>query len=119
MSSTIEEVIGLALDHKWVPVAALIIGAIIRVLKSARPIGIVPPAWRPWLALALGAVAGVLQAVLAGSSWTKAVTDGLVAAMTAIAGHDLVIESLRGGRELFASRPGLKVVEGGPKGREL
>jgi len=105
MNTTIDDVVSLVLDHKWVPFAAVIVGAAVRALKSDSPITVVPAQWRPWLALALGAVAGVLQAVLGGATWTKALADGLVAALTAMAGHDLLIESARNGRELFTSSP--------------
>jgi len=108
--STLDDVLSLAAEHKWVPAAAIAIGAMVRILKGGSPIPVVPPAWRPWLALALGAVAGLLQAVAGGAAWSKALTDGLVAALTAIAGHDLLVESLRGGREPFARRKGLTVV---------
>ncbi|WP_394849723.1 hypothetical protein LZC95_20000 [Pendulispora brunnea] len=105
MNRTIDELVELLLDHKWVPFAALAIGAVVRVLKSDTPLPTVPTAWRPWLALGLGAVAGVLQAVVGGTAWSKALLDGLTAALTAIAGHDLVIESLRGGKELGTRPP--------------
>ena len=99
--NTIDDVLTLAVQHKWIPFAAVIIGGVVRVLKSDSPIYDVPARWRPWLALALGAVAGVLQAVMGGATWTKALVDGLSAALIAIAGHDLGVESLRAGKEPF------------------
>ena len=89
--------------HRWVAAFALIIGAVVRLLKSDTPLPFsVPARWRSWLALALGAVAGVLDAVVAGTPVRDAVLQGLVSAALAMVGHDTVIESLRGGREFFA-----------------
>jgi hypothetical protein len=91
----------LIVQHKWVAVAALVIGLIVRVLKSDTTIPIVvPPLWRSWLALGLGVVSGVLEKVSTGVTWTSAIVDGLVAGVLAIIGHETIIEGLRGGKEL-------------------
>lgn len=87
-------------QHKWVALSALVIGAIVRLLKSDTPLPTVPSAWRPWLALGLGCISGALDAIVNGTAWTAALVGGLVAALTAIAGHDALIASARGGREL-------------------
>ncbi|WP_394844032.1 DUF4231 domain-containing protein [Pendulispora brunnea] len=102
--NSLDELLTLAAQGKWIVVGAIVIGAIVRLLKSDTPLPTVPSQWRPWLALGLGAVAGILQAVAAGTPWQKALIDGLVSALTAIAGHDLLIESLRGGREIGSDR---------------
>ncbi|HLV68037.1 MAG TPA: hypothetical protein VKY73_19600 [Polyangiaceae bacterium] len=100
-----DELLGLALEHRWVAFAALIIGAVVRVLKSDSPLPITVPAkWRGWLAIGLGIVAGVLEAIAGGTPWARALAEGLAAAVLAIAGHELGIESLRGGKELFARK---------------
>jgi len=62
----------------------------------------VPARVRPWLALGLGLVAGVLQAVTTGTPWLQALGSGVTAAVAAMTGHDLVVESIRGGAEPFA-----------------
>ncbi|WP_394833574.1 hypothetical protein LVJ94_44415 [Pendulispora rubella] len=98
--NSLDEILTLAAQGKWIVVGAIVIGAIVRLLKSDTPLPTVPSQWRPWLALGLGAVAGIFQAVAAGTPWKKALLDGLVSALTAIAGHDLLIESLRRGREI-------------------
>lgn len=87
----------------WVAAAALVIGAVVRVLKSDSPLPEwlhVSKQWRPWLAVALGIVAGVLDAVAMGTPWADAVAKGVLASVGAMAGHHLVIEKGRGGKEL-------------------
>lgn len=92
--------VSLIASHQWVAVAALIIGAVVRLLKSDTPLPTVPARWRAWLAIGLGIVAGVLDALVAGTPLVSAVLQGLGAALTAITTHELVIEGIRGGREL-------------------
>ena len=87
----------------WVAAAALIIGAVVRYLKTDSPLPEwlhVPKEWRPWLAVALGVVAGVLDAVAMGTPWFNAIAGGIVSAIGAIVGHEVVIEKARGGKEL-------------------
>lgn len=87
----------------WFSLTAIVIGGIVRLLKSDTPLPTVPPRLRPWLALGLGLLAGVLQAVTTGTPWLQALGSGFSAAVTAITGHELVVESLRGGVEPFAA----------------
>ena len=70
----------------------------------------VPPRVRSWLALGLGIVLGVVQSLASGAPMVKALLDGLAAAVGAIAAHETIIESLRGGKEFFATsaRTGLR-----------
>jgi len=85
---------------------ALLIGALIRALKSDRiPINI-PPRWRPVLALVLGQFAGVVEALTRGTPWRDALLGGLLASLGAMGGHDVVIGGMLGGRELGAPKAG-------------
>jgi len=99
----IDDLVAMLAEHRWVAACALVIGAIVRVLKSDSPL----PEWlhvskerRPWLAMALGIVAGVLEAIAGGTPWARALAEGLAAALLAIAGHEVVIEKARGGKEI-------------------
>lgn len=99
----INELVAMLGEHRWVAACALVIGAIVRVLKSDTPLPFTVPAkWRGWLAIGLGIVAGALEAVAGGTPWARALAEGLTAALIAITGHELGVESLRGGKELFA-----------------
>jgi hypothetical protein len=95
-------------QHKWVAVSAIVIGFAVRLIKSDTKIPInIPPRARIWLALGLGVLAGVLEKVATGATWTKALADGLVAALLAVTSHEAIIASLRSGKELPI--PGLMV----------
>lgn len=89
--------------HAWIALAALFIGALLRAVKGDTPLPYVTPRVRPWLALGLGLVAGVLNSLVAKVPLGTALFQGFAAAATAIAGHESLIESLRGGVEFFAS----------------
>lgn len=102
--------------RKWVAVAAIIIGLIVRLLKSDTKIPIdIPPRLRAPLAIALGAAAGALDKLgnMQGVTWTTALLEGVTAAVIAIVSHTLVINSARDGKELPI--PGL-IKEGEPPG---
>lgn len=93
----------------WFTLSAIVIGGIVRLLKSDTPLPTVPARARPWLALGLGSAAGVLQALTTGTPWPLALGSGFTAAVTAMTGHDLVVGSIRGGVEPFASSSTPKV----------
>ena len=100
-----DQFIALLAAHKWIALAAIVIGAVVRLLKSDGPIPLtVPSRWRPVLAVVLGVIAGVFDKVASGGAWTQAILGGLLAALTAISSHDVVIEGLRGGKELGAPK---------------
>lgn len=103
----------LVTEHKWVGVAAIVIGVVVRLMKSDTKIPInIPTQYRVWLALGLGIVSGVLEAVATGKAWTPAIVDGLVSAAIAIVGQNAIIDSLRGGKEITV--PGLMVPGASP-----
>lgn len=108
--SQLGELVG---QHKWVAVAAIVIGLLVRVVKSDIKIPInIPPAARPWLALGLGLLSGVLEKAATGRTWTSAIVDGVVSAVIAMVAHDAVIGGLRGGKEIPV--PGLMIPGAAP-----
>lgn len=82
----------------WTAVAAVVIGAIVRAIKSdgakiaLANLGLppVPKRWLPWIALVLGALSAALDARVNGSEWQQAAAYGVLAAGAAITGHDLL-----------------------------
>lgn len=98
----------LVLEHQWVPFIAVAVGLVVRVLKSDvtwapnMPFGPNAARWRPLVALGLGVVGGVVQAIQAGTPLGRALLEGLIAAMVAMASHDVVIAGVRNGKELFS-----------------
>lgn len=87
----------------WVATAAIIIGAVVRYLKSDSPLPEwlhVAPKWRPVVAFALGVVAAAFDFAAMGTPWPNAIAKGFLASFGAVVGHHLVIEKGRGGKEL-------------------
>lgn len=98
--------------HQWVPFTALLIGLVVRLLKSDTKIPIdIPPRARYWLGLGLGLVAACLEKATTGKSWVDAILDGLLSFGIAMAAHEGFISSIRGGKELDIPgliKPGLR-----------
>lgn len=95
-------------QRKWVAATAIVVGLIVRLLKSDTKIPInIPPRVRAWLALGLGAVAGAIDKLVeAGhTTWTTALLWGVTGSVFAMVMHALIIDSIRGGKELVV--PGL------------
>lgn len=87
----------------WVPLAIVVIHALVRLLKSPKlpaPFNRIPPNYRPWVAFVLGIVSGILQSVVTGTALADAIIGGLISAAFAAFGHDLFIEGVRGGQEI-------------------
>jgi hypothetical protein len=97
-----DQLFSLLLSQQWLALSALVIGALVRVTKSDTPL----PSWmhidaskRAYLAVALGLASSVLDALLRGTPWPQAFMSGIAAALTAISGHELIVEGARKGRE--------------------
>lgn len=92
------DVAALVAAHSWIALAALIVFAIVRLLKSDTKIPLnIPARYRPVLAIALGAVAGVLDHVASGTPWRQALVNGATAGVLAIMGNVLGVDVLRDG----------------------
>ena len=98
------DVVALLLAHKWLGATALVIGFLVRLLKSDTPLPTLPARFRPWLALGLGALSAMVDSRVNGTDWRTALVAGLGAGLVAIMGHDTVVESLRNGREFFQKK---------------
>jgi len=92
--------------HQWVALvwlgASLVIGLLVRILKgdSTLPLPAIPPNVRIWVAYGLGVVGSIAFKVFSGTPLSTALVWGISAAFAAIIGHETIIESLRGGKEL-------------------
>lgn len=91
----------LLMTHKYWAFASVAVGLIVRLLK-AHPVLAekLPSRVRPWIAVILGIIAGVLESIVAGTPILKALILGTISGGGAILGHDLFIEGLRNGKEL-------------------
>jgi hypothetical protein len=106
------DVVALFREHKFTVLAGILIFFLVRVVKDERiPIPITPR-WRPALAVGLGVLVVLSEALLSGASWAEAGEVGAGAAVGAILLHVFGIEVLRGGKELPI--PGLANRNGPP-----
>lgn len=90
-------------EHKWLLLGALTVGALIAIAKqgwvsdwiasklTSRSI--------PFYALLTSALSVGSADIISGKTWQQAVGDSIFAAFTAIASHQMLVESLRKGRE--------------------
>lgn len=96
----VDLLVSLALEHKWLPALAVLVGFLIRLLKADVRGPSIPKKLRAPLAFALGFLAGTLQRKSAGARWPEALLAGLLTGCLPILGHRVFIEKLRKGLEL-------------------
>lgn len=114
MSMDPQQLLDLINQRRWIPLAALILGLIVRLLKSDTKIPItIPPRLRMPLAIVLGAFVAGIDKLAETTTWTNALLSGGASAAFAILAHNFFIDSLRGGKELPI--PGL-ILENTPPG---
>lgn len=97
----------------WLNLSAFVVGGLVRLIKSDRfdqilasyNLPMIPTRILPWLSLGLGVLAGVVAALTNHMPWPDAIEQGINSGLVAIAGHELLIESLRNGTELPAREP--------------
>lgn len=100
--------ISAALDAgKWWIATAIAIMAIVRLMKASATLAEkIPPRARTPFAFALALVSSVASTFVQGTPIVKALFLGTMTAAFACWGHQLVVESARGGRELLEPKPG-------------
>jgi len=104
----ITDLYALLAAHQYALFAALVVGGLVRLLKSDTKIPIdVPPRARKIVALSLALLAAVVEKYAVNTDWKRALFDGAVAWFCAEWGHYLFIDQLRSGKELPI--PGLMV----------
>lgn len=101
-----EAVLQAANARNWWLVSSLVIYMLVRLVKVKPEIAAkLPPRIRPWLAVGLGLVAGVLNKIATGTPWSVALIAGAGAGLTAVVGHEFVVESLLNGKEIGVKTP--------------
>lgn len=104
LASLPDDIAAHAKGHEWTAVVALVIWAGVRLSKNdkiaARFPWSIPPRWRPWAALGAGAVFGFCKKLALGGSWFEGIGGGIFAGISAMAGHDLIVDGLRKGRDI-------------------
>lgn len=109
----VEILIELAKAKQWVPLSAAVVFALLRLMKNDTKFPInIEPRVRVWMALVLGLIAGLLSAVANGLHWQTAVLIGIAASAMAVLGHNVAIDSLRGGKEIVI--PGMMIPGASP-----
>jgi hypothetical protein len=90
------------MSNEWkVLIASLALGLIGRLLKGdVTWFPTVRNRWKPLVLAALAAVGIGLEHFVNGTDWKQAAWLGLLSLTFPIAGHQIGIESIRGGREL-------------------
>lgn len=107
------DVLHLVRSGAWIPLIAAAVGAAIRLSKTDAAV-----AWFPWVtkpehraywALALGIAGGIADRIVAGANARDAVIvglfGGLLAGQTSIAGHEVIVEGIRNGRDIWVKKP--------------
>ena len=85
-----DQILDLARRGAWLPLAAAVIGLLAFLAKQDRLGGLfsrVPVRQRPRVIAALGVLAGILDAVVRGTPWAQAITNGLLSGGLAMLVH--------------------------------
>ncbi len=91
-------------NHQWLLFAGLVIGAILAFAKQGWVSDFIARKLTakslPFYALLVSVLGTASTEIVQGKPWTQALMDSLFAAFAAIGAHQIVIESLRSGREI-------------------
>ena len=91
----------MTLDPKTLATFAILIHLAMRLLKVGDLAKLIPGRARPLVALVLGALAMGVDAAVAGTPLPEAALTAALAVGAAMLGHDVFVESLRGGKEIL------------------
>jgi hypothetical protein len=90
--------------NAWIPILTVVVGAIIRASKNdpavARLKFYIKPENRPLWAMVWAIGLAALDRFATGGTWYDALAGGLVAGSAAIAGHEIVVNRMRKGRDI-------------------
>ncbi len=105
--------------HPWPVVSTFLVGLVVRLMKSDTKIPIdIPSRYRIWSALGVALVLATLgHFAFEKAPWGTALAEGLVTWILAVLGHNVVIDSLRGGKEIpipYLTKPGVPPSPGKP-----
>jgi hypothetical protein len=95
------QLLALLAERKWIPLSALVVWMVVRLLKSDTKIPVdIPPRWRPVLAVVLGVAASSLDKIAEGGDWRKVAPEGLAVGVIAILVQVFGVDVLRGGKDV-------------------
>lgn len=97
--SVFQQFLALATSHQWLPLAILVVGLLVSWTRdtSKFPINI-PARFQPLVALVLGTIYAVLQAVSSGTAWHTAIENGLLMAMSSAGFAQLLVNTVFNGK---------------------
>lgn len=88
-----QEIIDLIDKGAWLVAGALLIGLLAQAAKAPRffggPLARIPRERRVYVVAGLGVLSGVLEAVVRGVPWPRAIAQGVLSAGLAVLGHNL------------------------------
>lgn len=87
-------------DEKHLIAIVVLVHVLMRLLKAGKLKQWIPARWRPFAALWLGAIAVVVERVAYGMPWQDAALVAALGVAGAVLGHDVLIEGMRGGKEV-------------------
>lgn len=93
MHETLREITDLLDRGAWLAASALLIGLLAWAAKSPRffggPLARIPRERRVYVVAGLGVLSGVLEAVVRGVPWPRAIAQGVLSAGLAVLGHNM------------------------------
>lgn len=96
--------------HEWVLLGALLIYGLTTLAKQgwlgAWLQRVIPKRYIPLIAPTLGVLGLTTSEIIGHTPWPQAIFDGLSAGVLAVFGHETIVESARGGKEIVPQRAG-------------